>query len=376
MFEQPVPPINREHLDVLTGELGIWQHASGPKPNIEFGYCTDDVARALVVDLLHAQELGWEAVRTSAWRSLRFLREAFDPPDARFRNFRGRDGSWKREAGSEDCQGRAFLALAFAMGAAGDARFTEEVGDLFAEAMPAAVRLRALRSISSALIACDMALDTDPPRPALRADLSVVFDQLAAALRDPFAALDTDSDWPWPEPVLTYENALIPRALLVAGRRLDDDALRTTGRRVLAWLVRVQTSPNGTFSPIGSDGWWRRGGVRSRFDQQPIEATALILACREALRQSGDPADLVAIESAYAWFLGNNDLQVPVAVADTGSCHDGLTPRGVNLNQGAESTLMWLTALEQVRQVRRQTATGPRNPDPRPAVGVRVGSRP
>ncbi len=376
MPDLAVYPINREHLDALTGALGIWQHASGERPNSEFGYCTDDVARALVVDMLHARELGWEAVRPTASRSIRFLRGAFDPAAGRFRNFRGRDGSWSLEPGSEDCQGRALLALASGIGASADAQLAGDARELLAAAMPMAGSLRALRAISSALIACDLALDVQSLPPDLRARTVVAFERLAAALWDPFAALEPGSDWPWPEPVLTYENALLPRALLVAGRRLDNDALRTTGRRVLAWLIRVQTTPGGTFSPIGSDAWWRRGGTRSRFDQQPIEATATILACEEAFRQSGDAADIVAIEAAYAWFLGTNDLGVPVAVVDSGSCHDGLTSAGVNRNQGAESTLMWLTALEHVRQLRRETGAPSPNHDPRSGVSVVMGSRP
>ena len=376
MADRPVHAIRREHLDALTGELGIWQHASGPTPNLAYGYCTDDVARALVVDLLHARELGWAAISGSAWRSLRFLRAAFDRDDAWFRNFRSRDGSWSRERGSEDCQGRALLALASAAGATGDGRFADVARELLAEAMPAAGRLRALRAISSALIACDLALDARSLPWGLRAQIVARFEQLAAALRDGFVAVDVASDWPWPEPVLTYENALLPRALLVAGRRLDDEALRRAGRGVLAWLLRVQTTAGGAFSPIGSDAWWRRGGdTRSRFDQQPIEATSTILACEEAFRQSGDRAGLVAIESAYAWFLGANDLGIPVAVVETGGCHDALTPLGVNLNQGAESTLMWLTALEHVRRLRRETGARPQYQRPRSVAAVAAGGR-
>ena len=157
------------------------------------------------------------------------------------------------------------------------------------------------------------------------------------------------SDWPWPEPVLTYENALLPRALIVAGRRLGDAGLERRGLEVLDWLIAVQVADDGAFSPIGNDGWWRRGGPRSHFDQQPIEATAMILACEAALAASPEPRYREAAERAYGWFLGDNDVGLPVAIPATGGCQDGLEPQGVNLNQGAESTLMWLTALEHMR---------------------------
>ncbi|HEX8938843.1 MAG TPA: hypothetical protein VF763_01665 [Candidatus Limnocylindrales bacterium] len=374
MAERPLHPINREHLDELTGELGIWQHATGSRPRMEFGYCTDDVARALVVDLLHARELGWEAVRKTAWRSLRFLRDAFDPDMGAFRNFRDADGSWTEVCGSEDSQGRAVIALGSAIGVTGDAGFADDARRLLASAMPCTARLEAPRAVSSALVGCDIALDASSVPPGLRADAMLSFRSLAATLSAAFADVDVRSDWPWPEPVLTYENALLPRALLVAGRRLDDDTFRQTGHRVLDWLLRVQTTQDGAFSPIGSDAWWRRGDIRSRFDQQPIEATATILACEEAFRQGGGAADLGGLESAYAWFLGTNDLQLPVAMVETGSCHDALTPAGVNLNQGAESTLMWLTALEHVRQVRRETAARREDLGAASSVAAVVGS--
>lgn len=375
MAELPVCAINRCHLEALTGPLGIWQHASAAAPNTEFGYCTDDVARALIVDLLHARELGWPAVAASASRSLGFLREAFDLDTRHFRNFRAGDGSWNEETGSEDSQGRAVWALASAIGAAGDAQFAGDARRLFAAALPVAGGLRALRASSSALIGCDVALDTHLLDPTLRADTVATFEGLAMTLSNAFSGVDVHSDWPWPEPVLTYENALLPHALLTAGRRLDDDGLRQTGRWVLEWLMRVHMAPNGMFSPVGSNGWWRRGGARSRFDQQPIEATAMLLGCETAFREFGDERYLAAIEAAYGWFLGRNDLGLAVAVVERGACHDGLTPCGVNLNQGAESTLMWLITLEHVRRIRRETAAG--SPvDARPlSMSVLVESR-
>jgi hypothetical protein len=156
--------------------------------------------------------------------------------------------------------------------------------------------------------------------------------------------------------VLTYQNALLPEALLSAGVRLGDEDLRRTGLRVLDWLVRVQTTPDGSFSPIGSGGWWPRGRVRSQFDQQPIEATSMILAAGAAFKETGQERYLSVVEAAYGWFLGDNELGVALADPATGGCFDGLTPRGVNVNQGAESTLMWQIALEHVRLVRDATA--------------------
>lgn len=360
MVERPLYPVSRAHLAAITGPLGIWQHAVGPVPDHAFGYCTDDVARALLVDLAHAPELGWGAVEVSAWRSLRFLGAAFDPAEGHFRNFRGADKGWSRSDPSEDSQGRALLTLGIALGQDFDPCLGDRARDLFAAALPGTRRFRSLRAIASTALGCVAALDSGTLDDALRAETEVVLARLAAQLRDAFAvAGDHGSDWPWPEPALTYENALLPRALIVVGRRLGDPGLERRGLEALDWLIAVQVEDGGVFSPIGNDGWWRRDGRRNRFDQQPIEATTMILACADALAVSPEPRYREAAEIAYGWFLGDNDVGLPVAIPGSGGCQDGLEPHGVNLNQGAESTLMWLTALEHMRTMRSHMSAVP-----------------
>jgi hypothetical protein len=162
-----------------------------------------------------------------------------------------------------------------------------------------------------------------------------------------------EPDWPWFEPVLTYENALVPRALIVAGLRSDRPAPLNVGCSLLDWLIEVQRGRSGQFSPIGNETWWPRRGPRSQFDQQPIEAATMVSAAGDAYRATGRNRYLRAAETAYGWFLGDNDLGIPLALPASGGCQDGLTPSGPNENQGGESTLMWLTALEQIRGLRR-----------------------
>jgi hypothetical protein len=341
----PLYPVNRAHLDVMTDGVGIMQHATGRRPDPAHGYCTDDVARALRVDLLHQRELGWRAVEAGAWRGLRFIEEALDPATGRFRNFRRIDGSWLEETGSEDCHGRTMLALGEAMARAPDERLAELARRLFARALPAARELGALRAQASVLLACDAAVRAVPNGPTMLA-----YRLIAGRLRSAFGSRP-DGVWPWPEERLTYENALLPEALIVAGGRLGSRPMLDLGLRVLDWLIDVQTGASGNLSPVGN-GWWPRGGDRSQFDQQPIEATSLMLAAESAYLATGDARYLAAMERAYAWFLGGNDLGVPVADPERGASFDGLTPGGVNENQGAESTLMWLLALEHIRALR------------------------
>ena len=369
LADRPLYPISRYHLDAITGPFGIWQHAAGTVPDEAFGYCTDDVARALVVDLLHRRELGWEQVHDAAWCSLRFLSQAFDPATGRFRNFRSQDGSWLEAAGSEDSQGRAMLALGVALVEAAEVAVVVHARSLFVSALPAMSRVTALRATASALIGCNAALHA-----GLRGETQQTFEVLASRLRRAFTVAKVDHDWPWPEATLTYENALLPRALLVAGARLGDDDLRRTGLQVLDWLIRVQTTPEGRFWPIGNSGWWPRDGIRSEFDQQPIEATSMLLAAETAFHETSDERYLQVVKMAYGWFLGDNALGVPLADPVTGGCHDGLAQRGVNLNQGGESTLMWLTALEHVRRI-RATAVSVPAPRVRGWLPALVGAR-
>jgi len=345
--DRPLPPARRQHLDRLTGPLGIWQHAIGRDPDPAFGTCTDDVSRALTVDLLQRRTLGWEAVVATAHRSMAYLTAAFDPALGTFRDFRGADGEWLDVAGSQDCQGRALLSLGIAARDAPEVRLRHDARVLFDAALPAARLLTSPRAVASAILGCDAALEGQPDG-ATRATLRPLVHRLQGAFWD----IDPASDWLWPESELTYENALLPHALIVAGRRLADPDLRRAGLEALDWLIAIQMTRRGMFTPVGNDGWWPRGGVRSRFAQQPIEATALILAAGAAYEVTTDVAYRRAAESAYAWFLGDNEGDTVVADVVTGGCHDGLEEGGVNQNQGAESTLMWLTAVETIRTMR------------------------
>jgi hypothetical protein len=281
-----------------------------------------------------------------------FLTAAFDQPTGAFRNFRDARGQWLDDIPSQDSLGRALLALGTAARDAPEVALRVDAQLLFAAALSAARRLTSPRAVASAVLGCDAALEG-----GMSGEVQPTFALLAGRLRAAFSELDLDGEWPWPEETLTYENALLPHALIVAARRLGDARLRSVGLHVLDWLIAVQTSRRGTFTPIGSDGWWTRGMSRSQFDQQPIEATALILAAAAAYKTTQDAGYVRSAEAAYAWFLGDNDGGLVIADVATGGCHDGLSGDHVNVNQGAESTLMWLTALETMRQLRTDAMT-------------------
>ena len=268
-------PVSRRHLDVLSDRVGILQHSIGSRPDPAHGYCVDDVARALQVDLLHGRALGWAAVADSAWRSFTYIADAFDRPSGRFRNFRSIDGTWDGGPGSEDSHGRAMLSLGEVIAGAPDGRLADAAMALFLEALPATSRFVYPRAEAAVVLGCAAIVDITPGgTPAAMLEL------LAGRIDHRFR-LRARSTWPWPEDTLTYENALLPHALIVAGRTLHREAMTQTGLGSLDWLIEVQTARDGHLSPIGN-GWWPRYGERSQFDQQPIEATALLLAARAA----------------------------------------------------------------------------------------------
>jgi hypothetical protein len=256
---------------------------------------------------------------------------------------------------------------------------------LFGRALPAASRIKSPRAIASLVLGLAAVANSaakpgpiDPALAAMRADSVDLLRRLATDLHARFL-WSAGPGWPWLEDSLTYENALIPRSLIVAGSMVKADVMLRIGLQVLDWLVSVQTSTAGHFSPIGN-GWWPRGGTRSQYDQQPIEATATLLAAEAALAATGDPRYRAVMELAYGWFLGRNDLGRPVAVPSRGGGCDGLTAKGINPNQGAESTLMWLMAAEHIRAlrgdlparatVRRRATSVPLAPSAPPAPSV------
>jgi hypothetical protein len=338
----------------------IAQHARGDQPDFAHGFCTDDVARAIEVDLKHGAVLGWDVVASPLEASLGFLEEAFISSTGGFRNVRDVSGRWL-DAGSEDCVGRAISALGHAAAHAGRASDRDAAVELLERALPAASGLTSLRAIASAAIGCAV----------VGAGSSHAVDatgfRLAQRLEDRWGQV-SDPDWPWPEAVATYSIALPVEALLRAGRRYAQPMSIRLGLRLLDWITGSIVQSDGVVSFVGNDGWWTRDGVRARFDQQPIEAVSTALAAQAALEVTGDARHAAVMEAAYGWFLGENEGRIPLADMESGGCHDGLTPTGPNDNQGAESTLAWLMTVEVIRELRSHRS--PEVPGPGQAAGA------
>ena len=360
----PLPSVSLTHLERLTDDVGILQHARSFVPLREHGYCTDDNARALVVALKlrrHVEETS--VLDTLSVRYLAFLEHAFDAERGAFRNFLGYDRRWLEDVGSPDSHGRGIWALGVAAAEWSDARIKASCLKLLHAALPRIETVTWLRSLAMALLGIAAAyreLDGDL---RLKGALRRIAERLLAA----FAATRSVEDWPWPEDVLTYANAVLPHGLIAAGEALGRSDMVDVGVRALQWLMGVQTV-DGRFVPIGNEGWYPRGGRRARFSQQPIEADTSVAACAAAYRATRDPAWIGEATRAYRWFVGYNDLGVPVWDESTAGCRDGLGHSGVNENQGAESTLAWLNALAEMhelsaaRELERQLGAAERYP--------------
>ncbi len=343
-----LPILKLDHLRHLTDETGILQHAVFTVPDYDQGYTTDDNARALVATVL-LEESGLGA-RVDApglsSRYLAFLWHAFNPDNGRFRNFMPYDRRWTEERGSDDSHGRAVWALGVVLGRSNDESLRGMAGRLFSQALPVALELESPRAWASSLIGIHEYLERYQGDRAVQS----AREELSGRLLDLYRRNSTD-EWPWYEDRLTYANARLPQALLLCGRRMDCREMTDVGLRSLKWLCEVQRAQSGHFVPIGSNGWYLRGGEKTRFDQQPLEAAATVSACLEALMLTDDKRWYLEASRAFEWFLGRNDLGLSLYDPTTGGCRDGLHPDRVNQNQGAESTLAFLLALLEMRLI-------------------------
>jgi hypothetical protein len=313
--------------------------------NFSEGYCTDDNARAFILAvMLDEMEEEPQSVRTLATTYAAFLHHAFNPGTGRFHNHLSFDRRWLDDQGSEDSHGRALWALGLGVGRSPYRSFQVMSGQVFTQALPAVMNFSSPRAWAFCLIGIHEYLQrlsgdrlAHQVRESLTTRLMELFDRT------------TSPDWPWFEDVLSYDNAKLAHALILSGRAMGQPHVFERGLQTLRWLAEVQTAENGDFRPIGSNGFYPRGGVRATFDQQPVEAQAMVSACLEAYRATSDLWWYEHAQRVFDWFLGWNDLGLELYSPSTGGCRDALHVDRVNQNQGAESTLAFLLALVEMQ---------------------------
>ena len=336
-----LPEIKFDHLKAFTDDTGILQHANYTIPDRTHGYCTDDNARALLVATMGQKYLPTNVMELDSLSGhfLGFLLYAYNEKNGLFRNFMTYSRHWMEEIGSEDAHGRAIWCLGKAVAFLDDPGHLAMSTTLFKKALKAVENFHSPRTTAFCLVGLHAYLhkfsgDSDARR---------VRRILADRLFNQFKNNATD-DWPWLENSLNYANGKLPHALLLSGHRMQRNDMVDMGLNSLKWLLTVQTEDN-HFVPIGSNGWYEKGGPRARFDQQPVEANAMVEACVEAFNVTRDHTWFENAVMCFNWFLGHNDLNMPLYDPKTGGCRDGLMADGINQNQGAESSLAWLLSL-------------------------------
>jgi glycosyltransferase involved in cell wall biosynthesis len=335
-----LPEVQLGILLAMTDDVGILQHCVYATPDRCHGYTTDDNARALIVASMVWSHFQDDRVLAPMQTYLAFLNHARPGGGGRFRNLMSYDRCWLETNWSDDCQGRAQWALGYLIAHAPHKSMRLLAEDLFRLSLVNFECIASPRAWAFAVVGLYYYLRKYPDDQTVRAVLKTLARRLETAFQEHETA-----DWPWCEDVVTYENARVPQALILAGLALDEEGLTQRGLRVLSWLLAVQTAGDGHLSVIGSDGWLRRGGCRAPYDQQPVEAAALIEACKAAHRATGEERWLIEMRRCFAWYLGQNDAGVSLIEFKSHGCYDGLVPGGVNQNFGAESCVSWLLSL-------------------------------
>jgi hypothetical protein len=335
------------HLDRMTDSTGLIQHAIYSVPRRESGYTTDDNARALRLCVRLWNQHPDERMLKRVSNYLGFLEFARGVGRG-FHNFLGYDRRWLDAEGCGDCQGQAVRALAEVVGSSLPHGYRAVARELIDGVLPTLADLRSLRAQAYVVLAWGhlrsaSAEDIEPLEGVAWSAARRLAECYHRALRP---------DWQWFESRMTYANAVLPHAMFIAAKHWPQEDFLEIARASFAFLDR-HTTAAGVFWPVGNEGWHARGEEKASYDQQPVEAVTMAETALDAFEQLGDEEYLAAFQRAYGWFHGRNSLELPLVDLCSGACCDGLHARGVNRNQGAESTFAWLWADMSNREVEK-----------------------
>lgn len=346
----PLPEINFDHLKKLTDSTGIFQHANYTIANRNEGYCTDDNVRALMTTIMNKFILDDDSLDWYIYRYMTFVHHSFNAEKGLFRNFMSYDRRWLEESGSEDCNGRVIYALGYIIKNIDNNSILAIVKSLFDQSIKNMGSFRSPRTMAYIIMGCIFYLK----RFAGAREVKKICKTFCDRLLDDYNNT-SNPDWLWFEEYLTYDNARLPQALLMAGNFLGSKAYISAGMESLKWLYDSLYDPEkNCLSLVGNDGWFVKGKTKAKYDQQPIEIPAMIDACYQAFRINADAEWINRLSISFSWFLGNNDRQEPLCDLISGGCFDGLNPAMINQNQGAESTICWLHSLLRMMIIRQE----------------------
>ena len=330
-----LPVLNLNHIVSLTDDTGIMQHAIFNIPNRKEGYCIDDNARALLLMVLASRDEKNEVATRLLPVYLSFV-HYMQTNTGEFKNFMGYDKSCFEEKGSEDSFGRTIMALGYLINRGTSSALVKVGMDIFLKAYRNIEKLDSIRGIANSIVGVCQFIKYNYPD-----DLKT---NLVVKLADKMVSMYEDNcrdDWSWFEPVMTYDNAILPLALLNAYEVTNDEKYLTVAFESMQFLESKVFYKN-ILRPVGNQGWLQRGGAPAQFDQQGIDAMAMVLFYSQAFRITREYVYVNKMNKCYQWFLGKNDLKISLYDPTSGGCADGLHVEGINLNQGAESTLSYL----------------------------------
>ncbi|MDB5145820.1 MAG: pimA [Mucilaginibacter sp.] len=330
-----MPKFSLTHVLRLTDDTGIVQHAKYGIPNLKEGYCLDDNARALIMTLMAYQRNKSKEAFELLPVYLSYI-HYMQTEDGNFRNFLSFNRQYLDKVGSEDSFGRTIWALGYLIGCAASNSYREFAIELFQKSIRHFKDLKHLRGMANTIIGLSLYLKTFPTDEGLVNELI----KLTQPLIEAYENIQSD-DWQWFEDKMTYDNAILPLALLYSCEITGNDKARQVALKTMAFLDNLTLS-NGYLSPVGNDGWYYRGGRFPIFDQQAIETMAMVLMHFQAYQIFRKPEYIEKMFLCYKWFLGENTLRAPLYDHETKGCCDGLLPTGINRNQGAESTLAYM----------------------------------
>lgn len=332
-----LPSVKLDFLTLLTDDTGILQHAKFAVPKRKEGYTTDDNARALIACTRYYTSFGGSKVEKLIDTYLSFL-FYMQRTDGRLYNVLSYDRKFLDDTSSEDCMGRTLWACGQCL----DSRLPPEKKmlskEIFDKAFPWASNFKSIRAKTLSTIGLLHYQNAYPQDQNALVNMGSFADQLIQ-----FYQHESSEDWKWFEPYLTYINGRLPHALFLAYIHTEKEKYRQVANDSMKFLLKVQMIDN-KFVPIGNNGWYKRGGERAVYDQQSIEASCMVEAALAAFRATGDENYRKAAYTIFEWFLGRNSRDVVVYNPETGGCHDGITSKGLNLNEGAEATISYLMA--------------------------------
>ena len=330
-----IPSFNLAHVKRLTDDTGIVQHAKYGIPNLKEGYCLDDNARALIMALMAYEQTKSKDALQLLPIYLSYI-QYMQQDDGNFRNFLSFRREYLDEVGSEDSFGRTIWSLGYLIASAPNNSYREFAEELFRRSIPHFKALHHLRGIADTIIGLSYYLSVHPFNEAMTDELNELTEPLMKAFKD-----HSNEEWHWFEDKLSYDNAILPMALLYSSEVTGNLTVKEAALDAIRFLDKITLS-NGYLSPVGSEGWYYKNSTMAIFDQQAIESMAMVLMYFKAYDVTADKEYLSKMYLCYQWFLGENTLRLTLYDHETKGCCDGLQAGGLNRNQGAESTLAYL----------------------------------